>query len=258
MTANARTRAARLVRLEAADEVPLGVRDGARSSAPPPGRGSRRGASMPAATAARATSIGCVFVTATIRSAIGSWPFASATSRRRVSRRSWRRRSSSMSVTDLSCRTARVPDARNAGSARAYPDRASSRFDGGDSAANDVHGDAIGRPEARPGARRATVSHCSAGSQTARFFTRVERCGQLGGSNGYDVFTRSRPAAGRNGLYRPSSRAYRCDVKKIPTASVTGADGGSQRRSSRSCGGGSSGCRGRSRCRRDAARGCRS
>ena len=49
-----------------------------RPSAAPPGRGSRRGRTRPASSAARATSTGQVFVTATIRTDAGSRPARTA------------------------------------------------------------------------------------------------------------------------------------------------------------------------------------
>ena len=71
-------RAARLVVLERPDEVPLPRPDGRRPSPRPPGPGSRRTGSWPAATAARTRSAGTVLETATSRTLAGSRPGAVA------------------------------------------------------------------------------------------------------------------------------------------------------------------------------------
>ena len=91
----------RLVRL-AADEVPLGLghrRPWAPASAAlAQSRDSRRYGCP--------TSIGCVLVTPTIRRRSGSCAFAAATARRRSSSTAWRSRSSSGSITAVSCSAA--------------------------------------------------------------------------------------------------------------------------------------------------------
>ena len=98
MTSKPRTARRDLVRLEAADEVPLGLRDGRDLRLRLLDAALAEARRCPASTAARATSIGCVFVTPRSAAPSGRGRCAAAASRSRASSRACRSRISLCAV----------------------------------------------------------------------------------------------------------------------------------------------------------------